>query len=276
MKKYFSIWLLVGLVGCLPATATGIAEITIDGNEVRAEIELPGDIGADLTLRFEQVVGLSVANLGLSADLVSLTDPSLLSRLPSGVSIPAGFPVLITIEPPATGGLSFSGLVTLAIHTHELAFTAGCPLRFFAAPLGGSFTDFTAGMGTGSYRARGARGSFSEFLILADTRQIDPVIRAKFARLGSLLDTYESQIATTVFDDLTDLFVDARQAYRGGNLRAAVGYLEDFNDAVEQNSGSSIPDVWRSARDLDNVAGELRSEAETLQFSLRLKASSTL
>ena len=39
---------------------------------------------------------------------------------------------------------------------------------------------------------------------------------------------------------------------------------------MEDHSGSDIPEVWRAARDLDNVAGYLRAGADTLRFSLNL------
>jgi hypothetical protein len=42
---------------------------------------------------------------------------------------------------------------------------------------------------------------------------------------------------------------------------------------VKQNSGAAIPDVWRSSRDVVNVAGDLRAGASTLKFSLLFKAS---
>ena len=76
------------------ATAEGIEDLTIDGNEVSARVALAGGIGADLTLTFDSVSGLSASSLGLSAELVDPTSLALVSRLPSGASgIPTGFPV---------------------------------------------------------------------------------------------------------------------------------------------------------------------------------------
>ena len=64
----------------LPALAEGIVGVVVDGNELRAEISLPGGIAADLTLAFEQVVGLNEANVGLDASLVNPLDTALLAR----------------------------------------------------------------------------------------------------------------------------------------------------------------------------------------------------
>ncbi len=49
---------------------------------------------------------------------------------------------------------------------------------------------------------------------------------------------------------------------------AAIQKIESFESTVEQASSSEIPDVWRSSRDLTNVAGELRAAASTIRFSL--------
>lgn len=272
MKKTFACCVVAAFLMALPARA-GIIQTEIDEDEISLEINLVGGIGLDLTLSFEQVVGLSLQNLGLSAKLVGLLDLGLLRRLPSGVSLAGALPVLLTVEPPASGGLSFSGVVSLSLHTHELAFVGGSPLRFFAAPKGGRFVDVTASMGTGSYRARGARGDFSQFLIGIDLRSVDAVIDDKFRLLGELLADHEAEITPAVFDAIEALYDAALDAYDADQVLDAIDEIEAFGAAVEAASGADIPDVWRSARDLDNVAGELRAQAETLRFSLQLKAA---
>jgi hypothetical protein len=253
----------------------GIVSSTVTDNQVRLAVGLPGDRAADLTITFERAVGLSLANLGLSAQLVSLLDLNLLARLPAlgGGSIPAGFPVLLRIEPPASGGLSFSGIVSIELHTHNLTFINPCPLRLFAAPLGGRFNDITESMGMGSYRVRGTKGGFSEFLILADLRSVDQVILQKFDRLEAILDERGASIPGPVLGELTGLLQAARTHYASGAILAAIQDVEAFSAKVQQHSGTGIPDVWRSARDLVNVAGILRSAAGTLRFSLNLKAA---
>jgi hypothetical protein len=273
MRRWFAGFAFLLL--SLPASAQGLVDVTVHGNELRAGVSLPGGIGADLSISFEQVEGLSLENLGLSAQLVSLLDPNLLSRL-SGASIPAAFPMLLRIEPPAGGGLTFHGVATIDLHTHNLPFLPGCPLRIFAASLGGPFQDITVSMGIGSYRARGRKGDFSEFLILVDLRPVNRVINEKLGRLDGILAANEAEIAPAVHDELTRLAAEIRAAHTAGRTREAITKVEAFLAVVESHSGSEIPDVWRSARDLVNVAGRLQAAGETLRFSLSLKANQSL
>lgn len=275
--RWYPWFLAVALVlWAVPAAASGIAGAKVEGDALAAKIRLPGGVGADLSVSFEQVVGLSAENLGLSARLLDAADLALLaSRLPSSlVSVPAGFPVLLTIEPPASGGLSFSGLVTVELYTHALTFLPGCPFRLFAAPLGGAFTDITDSNAGGSYRVRGHKGDFSEFLIVADVRAVDSVIGVKFSQLGDELAARAGVIDPTVLSTLAALLDEAETAYSAGQTVQAIAKVEAFAQVVKQNSGSGIPDVWRSARDLTNAAGRLRAAASTLRFSLLLKSNS--
>jgi hypothetical protein len=251
--------------------AQGIGNLAISGNQVTATLDLPG-ISADLSLTFESAVGLTAGNLGLSAQLVNPQDPNLLSRLPTGglVTLPGAFPVLVRVQPPATGGLSFSGVYTLDLHTHNLELTANCPLRLFSAPDGGPFDDVTVNMGTGSYRVRGTKGSFSDFLIVADVRPLSGVVNQKFDALGTLLSTYAAAIPGPVLDDLNRQLQAARAYYQARDRVDAATAVNGFAATVQRNSGAGIPDVWRASADLPNVAGRLRAAAGTLSFSLSL------
>lgn len=254
----------------LPLAGEGIVDLVVQGNEVRAGIALPLGITADLSITFEQVEGLSAESIGLSASLVSLTDLQLLSRLQDAL-IPGAFPVLIRIQPPAAGGLTFQGVVTLEVHTHILPFTLNTPLRLFAATEGGRFHDITASVGMGSYRCRGRRGDFSEFLILVDLRSVNRVITRKLDRLDQILDDHEAGIAAGAFADLTALAAQIRSEHAAGRTQAAITKTEELVAYVQAHSGAEIPDVWRSARDVANVAGQLRAAGETLRFSLIMK-----
>ncbi|HEX6863107.1 MAG TPA: DUF6689 family protein, partial [Thermoanaerobaculia bacterium] len=218
----------------------------------------------------EQVVGLTEANVGLDASLVNPLDTELLSRL-TQANIPALFPVLLRIEPPANGGLSFSGPVTIALHTHNLPYLPGTLLRIYGASLGEPFEDITEYVGSGSYRCRGTKGSFSEFLILTDLRPLSLAIREKIERLELTLEDNEAIIDPAVFSTLTTLAAQIRAAYEAGNKNLAIVRTDQFLAVVVANSGSAIPDVWRSSRDLVNAAGLLRAAGETLRFSLSLK-----
>jgi hypothetical protein len=265
--------LLVALLLAAPsAMADGIVDAQVQGDTLRAQIVL-GSTTASLTVEFENVVGLSAANLGLSAATLNPLDPGLLARLDPSVSIPAAFPVLIRIEPPASGGLAFSGVVSIEIYTHALHYVPGSPLRMFAAPSGGAFRDITTSEGGGSYRSGGTRGTFSEFIIVMDLNGLSTVINGKFAALSQLLTEYAAQMSSTAQAELQSLYSAALTAWEENALVDAIGHIEDFGVAVEQYGGDAIPNVWRSAGDLDNVAGELRALAATLRYSLTVASN---
>ena len=118
----------LGITRRPPPTAS--TSVEIDGNVATADVAI-GSASATLTIRFENVVGLSAENLGLSAKLVDPLAP-LASRLASGVSLPAALPLVVKISPPASGGLSFSGVVSVELYTHDLQFTVGSPFRLFS------------------------------------------------------------------------------------------------------------------------------------------------
>ena len=63
----------------------------------------------------------------------------------------------------------------------------------------------------------------------------------------------------SVYDDLEERLADARADYARGAKKDAIAEIDGFLDIVEQHGGTDIPDVWRSARDVHNVAGYLRS-----------------
>jgi hypothetical protein len=261
MRK-IAAFLALALIAALPAAGQS-------GNSISVAVSLPGDLGGDLTLSFEEVTGLSLANLDVSAEVINPNDSALRARLPSTLVVPA-LAILLRIEPPAAGSLSFTGIATLEIHTHNLQYTPGSTLRLFSAPLGGAFEDITVGMGAGSYRARGTTGGFSEFLIVSDGRTLSQVIGVKFDRLEELLEEYDGSMPGSMYYDLEEHLDVARSAYAGGNEDDAIDRIDDFLEVVEEHSGTDIPDVWRSARDLQNVAGYLRAGAQTLRFSLGL------
>ena len=251
------------------------------GNSVTLPIALPGGILGDVTVSFESVNGLTPDNLGVSARLVSPFDPLLGARLPSTVSIPLGFPVLIAIEPTPAGGLSFTGVATVQIHTPPLlnVLNLGSSLRLVSATLGGPFEDNTKSVQsdasnvrwTTSFRAIGSKGGFSEFLVVIDLRPLNQAIGAKLNRLDQILADNAGAIPEAVRTELAAELADARAHSLAGDEAAAIQDLDDFIATVQQHSGTDIPDVWRAARDRVNVAGLLRAGAETLQFSLRLR-----
>lgn len=266
-------WILGGALALPAAADSDIVDFSIDGNQAQATLDLGAGITADLTLTFEQVVGLTESSLGLSAELVDPLDPAIRSRLPdpANASIPAAFPVRLVIEPPADGALSFGGVVELELYTHNLSYNTDTPFRLVSAPLDGSFRDISAYMGTGSYRVRGSGGDFSEFLVIVDPRPHASVIGDKFEHLDQLLAAHADSIEPQTHAELDELFAASESAWLAGDAAAAIDLIEEFADAVVAHSGEDVPDVWRAARDVTNVAGQLRAAAATLRLSLNLE-----
>jgi hypothetical protein len=125
-------------------------------------------------------------------------------------------------------------------------------------------------MGSGSYRVRGSKGTFSDFLVVADARPVASVVSQKFDAVDHLLALYAGAIPGPVLDDLTRRMQAARAYHRAGDDEAAIEAVDGFAETVRANSGTAIPDVWRASGDLPNVAGQLRAAAGTLRFSLGL------
>lgn len=261
----------------LPSTISFVQAtfpLTVSGKTATAVIELPGGYAADLSISFEEVVGLQSGALEVSARTVAPTDPALLARLPGGslASVPAGFPVLLQIEPTSDSALAFSGVVAISLHTHNLNFHATSPLSLYSAPAGGLFRDITRSVGMGSYRVDGSGGGFSQFLIAFDGRPIDAVIQEKFAALAALL-TDHATIDAGVLAQLRQRLNDASALYLSGVTRGAIGVLTAFEQYVRAQSGRAIPDTWSALGGPTNVAGLLRAASETLQFSLTVRES---
>lgn len=254
----------------LPAGSSS-PTVTVSGSTASTTVAI-GSLRLDVTITFEQVVGLTPSSLGLSARLV---DPSeLAGRLTDpATTLAAGLPLIVRIEPPPSSGLSFSGLASIDVHTHNLEFVPDCPLRLYKAPLGGTFVDVTESMGQGSYRARGSTGGFSEFLIVADLRPDAVAVEEKLDALDSLLAAHAAAIPAQLEAALLDQAAVIRAAWGAGDVMGAIDAVNGFAAAVQATAGNPLPNVWRSSRDIANVAGELRAAAATLRFSLNLAAS---
>lgn len=246
--------------------------VNVQGNKVEVFIHLPGNISADLTLQFENAVGLTKESLGLTAELIDVSSLDIIDRLPNGLNISpaAAFPMMITIEPKPNTGFSFSGVATVDLHTHNLEYTAGTPFRFFKAPLNGEFKDITETLGSGSLRTRGSTGRFSQFIIVADLRAPLVVVQQKLNDLQIALNEFSPQINAAVYSELLQDINDISQLISAQDYTMASNKLNAFNRRINDNRGINIPDVWRSSRDIRNIAGELMAFSKTLRFSLRL------
>jgi hypothetical protein len=188
--------------------------------------------------------------------------------------VPIGFPVVIRITPSATSSLSFEGMYEVSFHTHNLHLDVNVPFSLFKSPDGGAFKDITKSEGRGSYRDDGGGGDFSDFLIVVDLQPIDAVIGAKFDDLQSTIVNNAGSMPPDVVATLQADLASARTLYQSGAIRDAIDAMKVFSRYVKVHSGEDIPDVWRAnCSPLVNVAGLLRSGADTLRFSLDRKLS---
>ncbi|EIM00898.1 hypothetical protein RHOFW104T7_08635 [Rhodanobacter thiooxydans] len=270
-KSALAAKLVFGLALCLCAPLT-LAQnlpvtVAVAGNVATVRVDLPTQQTlAEVILTFDDSLGLSPGSLGVSAQLVDLSSPALLARLPNaGLNqLDPSFPLMVTIEPPTLGGLSFQRTVRVEVHTHALTYAAGSQLRLFKAPLNGSFRDITDEIAPGSVRARGTTGGFSQFLVLTDLRSSSEVVASKFDRLQSL-------IAALPLSERGPLQMSAdaaQSAFNQGQFGDALNSLDQLRARVASRAGTAIPSQWRATRDTDNQAGELLAATSTLAFSI--------
>jgi len=93
------VWFLAACLMASPVwSGPGISQSSARGNQYFATVHLSGgDIGAEVTLTFENPVELDSTSLDVSAELVDPRGPELADRLPAGFFLPARFPVLMSI-----------------------------------------------------------------------------------------------------------------------------------------------------------------------------------
>jgi hypothetical protein len=264
-------WLpILLLLASTAATAQSLPVSTeVAGNTATVQVGTIGADGnplADLTFTFDEVNGLTAQSLGVSAKLVDLQDPALLARLPqlSLSALSSSLPLLVTVEPPAAGGLSFRRSGRFELHTHALAYAAGSSLRVFKAPLGGQFRDVTEEIAPGSVRARSRYGGFSQFLVLVDVRETSTVVAEKIAYLRGRVDALPSG-EQAAFDARLD---GIEAALARNDYAGAIAGIDAIAARATDRAGTHIPDVWRATRDVENLAGELIAGAATLKFSV--------
>lgn len=263
LTRWFAAALLL-LAAPLALAQSLPVNVTVDGNVARIDVGPVDAPLADVTLTFDSPTGLTAANLGVSAQLVSPTDSALLARLPGKLaSVDPSFPLLLTIEPPA-GGLAFERLVKVEIHTHALVYTYGTNYRLFKAPLGGAFRDITTQVAQGSVRARGTTGGFSQFLILADVRVTGDVVNEKLQRLQSRI----ALLPSTEAAPLEAHRAAAASAVADARHDDALAHLDALAARVSARAGSAIPAVWTAGGGSPNHAGELLAGVATAKFSV--------
>jgi hypothetical protein len=260
------------LLPAVPAAhaGPGIVDEQVDGNVLEARIVIAGLELADLRIEFEDVTGLEPGALGLSARLLNPLELLLvLTRLPDAVltTIPLELPLLITANPGP--GFEMRGVAQVSLHTELLPYALGTPLRLFGAPINGAFDDVTAWTDAGSYRAGGPRPVLmQQYVVGADLRQDETVAESKLDVLDLILAQRAGVIDPTVLGDLTARAAAVRGTFEGGDHDGAIAELDDFAAAVVAESGEGIPDIWRRTGNAANAAGELRSQAATLRYTL--------
>ncbi|QNP42202.1 hypothetical protein H8B22_11635 [Lysobacter terrestris] len=240
--------------------------LTASGNHAQASIGSPTQPIAELSLDFQDATGLSASSLGVTASLVDPLDPALLARLPSATltTLPGALPLLVTIEPPAAGGLSFRNTGRLEIHTHAIPYSIGSSFRVFKAPLGGAFRDVTDEIAQGSVRARTTYGGFSQFLILVDVRNTADVVEEKLTWLRAKVAALPAG-ERPAFDALLD---QAEAGADGADYAAAITAIDALRARAQARAGQQLANEWRATRDVTNQAGELVAGANTLRFSV--------
>ncbi len=265
---------LIGLSCSVTAVQASIV-ITITGRKVKAEISLPGPgattYDSDFELEFDNPQNLTVACLGLDADVLDAGEiAAVTARLPdpANMIIDPVFPVRITVEPPAACGLAFDNDLDVQWRAIDLVYAAGSPYRLMKAPVAGSFRDITGAVSAGSVRVRGSTGGFSEFVFVKDLNpDYTPEATALFAQLNTRLS--DPALSATVKSTLQMDADVSRAAFVAGNYTAAIASLNDFDLHASALVGDdSLPNRWRSLRDLVDHEGELISLSDSLKFTL--------
>ncbi|WP_372626845.1 DUF6689 family protein [Arsukibacterium sp.] len=245
--------------------------VTINGNSAETTITLPGGYEVDVALTFENVMGLTAQNLNITAYLADPLSANMLNRLPNNfITLQTAFPLVVRIEPLTDSGFSFSGPLTIDLHTHNLQYSVNTPLRLYKSHAGAAFEDITIATGAGSIRAKGQMGNLSDFIIVADLRPMALVANDKAQKLDGLLNSFSNQISPELLAPLQNKVSDILVLVQAGNYKLALAQSKQFQQLISAASAEQMPDVWRSARDVDNVSGMLSAANATLAYSLRL------
>jgi len=268
------------------ACAGGVVVTIVDGRKAKADITLPNPNGGNYTAEFEiefetdGLQNLAVECIGITADVLDAAEIiDVESRLPHG-NPPGGqqivdpaFPVRVTVEPPVGCGLAFKNGYDVSIDTEDLVFEPQSKYRFMKAPIGGLFQYVTGAVTSGSVRSRGSSGGFSEFVLIKDQNaQYADDCRNEYDYIADRLRT--SALSPTARRTLEVDLARSRAAYDAGDFATAIALLDPFNGHCVEYAGEGLPNQWRSARDLDNVEGDIVGRTDNLRFLMgRLNGS---
>jgi len=173
----------------------------------------------------------------------------------------------VTIEPPSGCGLAFEDEYDAELEGTNLIFNPASPYRLMKAPVGGAYQDITNAVDAGSVRARGCGGTFSEFVLVRDQAQnYTSELNAAFAQLGNVIA--DAAVGPTARATLGSDHNVSRSAFESGNYTEAIARLDDLTDHCGVLGGPTLPNRWRSARDLINLEGDIVTRTNHMKFLL--------
>ena len=168
---------------------------------------------------------------------------------------------------PVACGLAFEDDYDVDFDATNLTYVPFSPYRLMKAPVGGSYADITGVVSAGSVRARGCGGTFSEFVLVTTAVQnYSAELVAGYAQL-------QAQIASAAIGPTAAATLDSdravsQAAFNVADYAEAILRLDDLLDHCGVLGGPVLPNRWRSARDLDNLEGEIVAQSAHLKFLL--------
>jgi hypothetical protein len=264
----------IGVISIMWATQTLAASpvnMVVSENKLKASIAVSSAITLDVSVEFENSIGLTTDSIVVEAFLIPVNDISVLSRIKSSaVNLHQNFPVLLSISPKESKGFSFEGLASIEIYTKSIDYQSGMPAKIFTAHAGGDFEDITSMVSAGSLRARGNMGRFSDFIIVLDERSLQEDTESKLARIEQILALNQTGLNGILLNQLQIATHSLETTLALNNVDQALVLTDKLIDLVEGLDGAQIDNVWRSSNDLVNIKGDLLSVLKSLRYRLRI------
>jgi hypothetical protein len=271
-KRYFLGVLLFTLLSSSSIAQTvSPSSVSINGNVLKAKLQVTSLIEVDLVVEFEKSIGLSANNIDISASLVDVNSSSVTNRINvDDIKVIPSFPVVISITPKVNSGFGFEGLASVEIYTKSIDYNVAMPARLFRSHDNGNFEDITSMVSAGSIRARGNTGSFSDFMILLDERSNVDMIEDTFSQLNQLFNQHSDKVLQILGMSIQTSIISLQQALLMSDFATALELTESLISLTESATGDQMSNVWRSSNDVINMQGELLTRLKTLRFSLRV------
>jgi hypothetical protein len=271
-KRYFLGVLLFTLLSSSSIAQTvSPTSVTINGNALKAKLQVTSLIEIDLVVEFEKSIGLSANNIEISASLIDVNSSSVTNRINvDDIKAIPSFPVVISITPKVNSGFGFEGLASVEIYTKSIDYNVAMPARLFRSHDNGNFEDITSMVSAGSIRARGNTGSFSDFMILLDERSNVDMIEDTFSQLNQLFNQNSDKVSLILGMSIQTSIISLQQALLMSDIATALELTESLISLTESATGEQMSNVWRSSNDVINMQGELLTRLKTLRFSLRV------